>query len=83
MTSEETILICAVRYALGRQSYMVGVVADYVNSVKEKLSKNCRDILVRDITEAIESCHKHGTTCGMECDERTWQNLLEALKGVE
>lgn len=83
MTTEELVLICAVRYALGRQSYMVGVVADYVNSVKEKLSMNCRNIIVRDITEAIEFYHEHGTTCGMECDERTWQNLLEALKGVE
>lgn len=83
MTTEEQILICAVRYALGRQSYMVGVVADYVNSVKEKLSKNCRDILVRDITEAIDFYHEHDTTCGMECDERTWLNLLEALKEAE
>ena len=30
MTSEEQIIICAVRYALGRMSYIVGVVCDYV-----------------------------------------------------
>lgn len=83
MTTEELVLICAVRYALGRQSYMVGVVADYVNSVKEKLSEHCRNIIVLDITEAIEFCREYGTTCGMECDERTWLNLLEALKEVE
>ena len=30
MKYEEQILICAVRYALGRMSYIVGVVAEYV-----------------------------------------------------
>lgn len=83
MTAEEQILICAVRYALGRQSYIVGVVADYVNGVKEQISDHCRDILVRDIQEEIEFYHKMGTTCGMDIDERRWQNLLEALKDVK
>lgn len=83
MTTEEQILICAVRYALGRQSYIVGVVAEYVNRIKGKLSKECRDIIIRDIGEDIAFYHNRGTTCGMDIDERTWLNLKEALEGVK
>lgn len=80
MTTEEQILICAVRYALGRQSYIVGVVAEYVNCIKDKLSKECVNVISRDIQEEIEFYHKQGRTCGMECDERTWANLWESLQ---
>lgn len=83
MTAEEQILICAVKYALGRQSYIVGVVADYVNSIKEQISDLCRAVIIRDIQEEVEFYHKIGTLCGTECYERTWQNLLDALKEVE
>lgn len=83
MTTEEQILICAVRYALGRQSYIVGVVAEYVASKRNELSEHCLDILIRDIKEEIEMCHRIGKTCGDWFDERTWQNLLEVLKEVQ
>ena len=79
MKTQEEILICAVRYALGRQSYMVGVVAGYVTTSIKELSKECLKVIAKDIEEAIEECHAQGRTCGMKCDERTWQNLLELL----
>ena len=74
MSHEEQILICAVRYALGRMSYIVGVVAEYVAVKQPELSKEC-------IKEELERYHKCGHTLGMECDERTWVRLLERLKG--
>lgn len=82
MSNEEQILICAVRYALGRMSYIVGVVAEYVNCIKNNLSKECVNIIIRDIEEQIQFYHSHNSTCGMECDEETWKNLLKALKEV-
>jgi len=81
MSDEELILICAVRYALGRMSYMVGVVCDYVASKIDVLSENCKKIIIRDIEEEIERYHLIGRTCGMECDEKDWLNLLTRLKG--
>ena len=80
ITNDEQILICAVRYALGRQSYIVGVVADYVAFKRKTLSKECKDIIIRDIKEEIEFYHRQGKTCGMECDERTWKNLSKLLE---
>ena len=80
MSHEEQILICAVRYALGRQSYIVGVVAEYVALKRKELSKECIDLIIRDIQEEIEFYHRRGMTCGMDIDERTWLNLSEVLK---
>lgn len=82
MTIEEQILICAVRYALGRQSYIVGTVAEYVAVTRNKLSKECINIIIRDIEEEIEFYHRAGRTCGMECDEWEWKKLLKILKEV-
>ena len=81
MTSDEQILICAVRYAVGRQSYIVGIVAEYVAHKCEALSEHCKAIIIRDIEEKIEFYHRMNQTCGMEYDERTWKNLIKILKG--
>lgn len=80
MKPEEQMLISAVRYALGRQSYIVGVTCDFVASVKDKLSQNCINIIIRDIEEEIEMCHRMGRTCGMDIDEVEWLKLLNVLK---
>ena len=81
MTPDEQILICAVRYALGRMSYMVGVVCEYVYFKRKTLSNECINIIIRDIEEEKERHHKAGQLLGMECDERTWIRLLEVLRG--
>ena len=81
ISPDESILICAVRYALGRMSYIVGEVANYVFFKRKTLSKECIDIIIRDIEEEMERYHSAGYKLGMDCDERTWKNLLEALKG--
>ena len=81
MSHEEQILICAVRYALGRMSYIVGVVCDYVAVKQPELSKECINIIILDIEEELKLYHDAGQTLGMECDERTWVRLLERLKG--
>lgn len=81
MEAEEMILICAVRYALGRMSYIVGVIAEYVAVKQPELSKECINIIIRDIEEELKRYHDAGQKLGMECDERTWLRLLERLKG--
>lgn len=80
MSIEEEILVCAVRYALGRMTYIVSDVCRYVKSKKDSLSEHCRSIIIRDIEEAIGRYNDLGRTCGMECDEKEWRELLEALK---
>ena len=81
ISPDESILICAVRYALGRMSYIVGEVAQYVFYKRKTLSVECINIIVRDIEEEMERYHAAGQKLGMDCDERTWKKLLEDLKG--
>lgn len=83
MTPEEQMLISAVRYALGRSTYIVGVTCDFVASVKNKLSKCCVAILIHDINGELEMAHDLGRTLGDECDEREWINLLNVLKEMD
>ena len=81
ISPDEQILICATRYALGRMSYIVEEVANYVFYKRKTLSKQCIDIITLDIEKELERYHAAGFPLGMECDERTWKNLLEVLKG--
>ena len=51
----ETIMICAVRYACGRNTYMPGLVQDYIMSTfGGKLKKSTLEIMQRDIKEQID-----------------------------
>lgn len=80
MTPEEQMLISAVRYALGRQSYIVGITAQFVASIKDKLSPNCINIIIRDIEKELEMYHRVNMTLGMDFDEETWLRLRDFLK---
>ena len=79
ITPDEEILICAVRYALGRMSYIVENVVRYVYYKRKTLSKACRDIIVRDIYEERDRYHAMGHTLGMEQDEKQWIALAQEL----
>lgn len=76
MKDEEQIYISAVRYALGRKTYIVGVTCDFIN--KQVLSKECRDVIIRDIKEAEET-----NNLGMETDKKEWLRLLWNLEAYK
>jgi hypothetical protein len=78
---EEAIVIYATRYALGRKSYCVEDVCEYITARKNELSDSCKRVLIKDIEADIKLYHRLGMTCGMPCDEESWLKLLEVLKG--
>lgn len=80
MRPEEQMLISAVRYALGRRSYIVSDTCEFVAGLRMKLSKKCLNILIRDIEGTMEMYHRSGNLCGDACDEADWNRLLEKLK---
>lgn len=73
MTDYESVLICALRYTLGRRSYIVGIVTRYIISEIPKLSNKCKKIMITDIEQA--------PSYGDDCDKEDWILLLEKLKG--
>lgn len=74
MTDYENIIISAVRYALGRVSYIVNLTVNYVlkDIEKNKLSRNCLSVIKQDIEDEKD--------LGMECDQADWQRLLERIE---
>lgn len=76
MSDYEHIVISAVRYAIGRMTYMVELTVNYV--IKEidanNLSKECLEIVLTDIKEA--------KYLGMDCDIREWHKLIDKIRSV-
>ena len=73
MTTLEQIYISAVRYALGRMTYIVGITVDFM--LKQELSKECRRIMLLDIDEAFRT-----DNFGMDFDKKDWLKLKNYLQ---
>lgn len=72
----DCVLISAVRYCIGRRTYMPGLVTDWImGHCKGALSENTLKVMIRDIEEAA--------SLGDECDVQTWMRFREWLKGQE
>lgn len=69
---DELILSSAVRYALGRRTYIVSVVCNEVAANIKIISDLCLGNIIRD----IEGCENKGDDIDIKC----WNNLLEKLK---
>lgn len=76
MTDYEHIVISAVRYALGRMTYIVEITVNYIMQLIEddKLSDQCLGIIRKDIKEA--------KNLGMECDREQWLKLQKRIEEV-
>lgn len=69
---DRLVLIAAFRYACGRMSYMPSVIAGKIRQCWPDLSEHDRQLIKREITEAIDRGH-----AGMDCDIATWRGILE------
>lgn len=72
----EMMLLCAVRYAIGRRTYITGVVTSYLAPLCEKLST--RTLLLMKID--IEDAAKTPGGLGMDVDERYWMRFLNDIR---
>lgn len=52
VTVDEQMLVSAVRYALGRQTYIVGWTVNEVVDAWPDLSQGARELIIRDVIEA-------------------------------
>ena len=67
----ELILLAAFRYALGRKTYMVSAVVDYLWVQWYDISGKLRIQIQKEIKEAIK-----GGNAGMDMDVKQWERLL-------
>ena len=80
-TNTEHMLIGAVRYALGRRTYIVGITVSYMIPLLPRLSDWCLVIMERDLSEAFSMYERtHGEYgLGDACDVHDWQKFSAAL----
>ena len=74
ITKDEHIYISALRYALGRRTYVVDMTVEYILEKLPRLSKQCMIVMIAD----IKGQEVFGY--GDDCDERDWMKLLAALE---
>lgn len=71
-----TLTVCAVRYALGRRTYIVSDVCSAVRETWPQLEAQDRAVIRRDVNRAIdEHHHDFGRSLGDACDVDAWQAL--------
>ena len=66
---------CAVRYCLGRQSYMPSLVCGYIIPLLPELTDKTLDCFERDIAER----KRDGFNFGDSCDYETWDAFYNAV----
>lgn len=70
------VLNCAVRYCLGRMTYMPGLVTDWIMShCGGMLTSKTLYVMRKDIEEA-----KAEDRLGMDMDKETWEKFLRWVK---
>ena len=66
---------CAVRYCLGRRSYMPSLICRYIIPLLPELTDETLDCFERDIAER----KKDGFNFGDSCDYETWDTFYKAV----
>lgn len=69
------LILSAFRYALGRMTYIVPVVANVIGESKDRLDSQAIDLIIKEIEEAEK---RDGL--GMECDIEVWLRLKKELE---
>jgi hypothetical protein len=77
-----TVAVCAVRYALGRRTYMPGLVTDWLMAnFTGRMPRGTAEIMLRDIQEQREMGERaRCDSLGDPCDVRTWEKFEAWLK---
>ena len=73
----ETILLCAVRYAIGRQTYIPSLVIDYITPLLPYLSDNTLRLIADEITEY--GAYKGGLG-DEKIDKPYWKQFLREIR---
>lgn len=69
----QTIFVCAIRYSLGRQTYMPTLVTDYITPYISALTDKTLSVIERDISEADYYGHP-------DIDKPVWMGFLTKIR---
>lgn len=69
---EQFVVIAAFRYALGRRSYAVSLISDWLIKNWKEISINDQTLIKREIQEALDR-----DRAGMQMDRQDWEKVLK------
>ena len=69
---DNIVLLCAFRYALGRRTYITGVISEEIERNWNKISEEHQNIILKEIKEAIETENAGDIHCDVPC----WKKIL-------
>lgn len=75
----QDMMISALRYALGRKTYITGETVDFIKSYKELIDGRVKSVMLNDLSEYFNmksNCYSIDDSC----DTATWTSLYEWLK---
>lgn len=72
------IVICSLRYALGRKTYITSLVADYIMEHKELIDNRVKMIMLKDLEDYFENRNDYYKDD--ECDYQSWLKLKKWLE---
>lgn len=73
-------LHCSLQYAVGRRTYITGVVADQVRRYWQHLTPSQRGTLLRNFQSDVEYHDRIERPLGDACDEQGWRELLTFMQ---
>lgn len=73
-------LICLLRYALGRRSYVVTDATLKIEKYFHKLTVWERDRVIQEIQEALDAANRGNRHVGDKIDHDAWEACVERLK---
>jgi hypothetical protein len=79
---QEKMALCAIRYTIGRMSY---IVSDGQRWAREWGAKSewIRSVLIRDLEEEVTRESQFPGTLGDIMDSKGWKTVLEELKAMQ
>ncbi len=75
--NQDILLFCAFRYALGRQTYVVGTIADIIKANWDHMPQSRRNLFRKEIEEAIEQ----ECAGSINVDVPEWLSILHMIDG--
>lgn len=67
----ELIFICAIRYCIGRRTYMPSLIQDYIKPLLPSLTDNFLEVVSQDMIDNV--------FWGDDCDKRDWDKFGECI----
>lgn len=77
-----TLLLCSIRYALGRCSYITFEIGEMLERYFPLFDKDQQLFFIKEIEEELVRHEQLGKDCGQKMDHKMWSDLAMTLRGM-